>query len=57
MYGAKWQRARARFLRAHPLCVFCEASGEVRPAEVVDHIKPHRGDEALFWDEANWEPL
>ena len=20
---------------------------------VVDHIKPHRGDEALFWDEAN----
>lgn len=26
-------------------------------ATVVDHIKPHRGDKALFWDEHNWQPL
>jgi 5-methylcytosine-specific restriction protein A len=24
---------------------------------VVDHIIPHRGDQALFWDEENWQPL
>ena len=26
-------------------------------ASVVDHIKPHKGDKALFWDQANWQPL
>lgn len=24
---------------------------------VVDHIVPHRGDQTLFWDRANWQPL
>lgn len=24
---------------------------------VVDHIKPHRGDQKLFWDRRNWQPL
>ncbi|HEX7883151.1 MAG TPA: HNH endonuclease [Afipia sp.] len=24
---------------------------------VCDHVKPHRGDEALFWDEANLQTL
>ncbi len=23
----------------------------------MDHIKPHRGDLALFWDRTNWQPL
>lgn len=23
---------------------------------VVDHVLPHRGDMAKFWDEANWQP-
>jgi predicted ATPase len=23
-------------------------------ATVVDHVMPHRGDQRLFWDEANW---
>ena len=26
-------------------------------AAVVDHIIPHRGDEKMFWDEANWQAL
>ena len=34
-----------------------EAEGKVRPASVVDHITPHKGDQALFWDEANWQSL
>ncbi|WP_314945899.1 hypothetical protein [Bradyrhizobium cosmicum] len=28
-----------------------------KPAVVVDHVKPHRGDRALFWDKRNWQPL
>lgn len=24
---------------------------------VVDHIKPHRGDQTRFWDRTNWQPL
>lgn len=29
--------------------------GRVEPATLVDHIKPHRGDQAKFWDRANWQ--
>jgi 5-methylcytosine-specific restriction protein A len=51
-YGQRWRRARARFLRAHPLCVRCGAV-----ATVVDHKVPHRGNPTLFWDEANWQSM
>ncbi len=56
-YGGRWQRARERFLRAHPLCCYCQQSGRVTEATVVDHIQPHQGDQKLFWDESNWQPL
>nr|WP_093412010.1 HNH endonuclease signature motif containing protein [Salipiger profundus] len=51
-YTGSWDRARAEFLRKHP---FCRRCGE--RAAVVDHKIPHRGDQALFWDRANWQPL
>lgn len=56
-YGYQWQQARARHLRGQPLCVMCLAAGRVEPATVVDHITPHRGDQSLFWNEANWQSL
>lgn len=56
-YGSRWQKARAGWLRSHPLCRMCEARGRVTPATVVDHITPHRGDMALFWDRGNWQSL
>lgn len=56
-YGYKWQQARAGFLRSHPLCRMCEASGRFVAATVVDHIAPHRGDMAAFWNSANWQSL
>lgn len=56
-YTSAWQKARIHFLRAHPLCVAHQQLDEVEPATVVDHIKPHKGDKALFWDRANWQPL
>ncbi len=53
---ARWGQLRAAQLALHPLCQ-CEACGEglrrTTAATVVDHIRPHRGDEALFFDPAN----
>jgi 5-methylcytosine-specific restriction endonuclease McrA len=56
-YTHRWQKARAVYLRSHPLCVMCRAKGIAEVAEIVDHIVPHRGDQDLFWDEANWQSL
>lgn len=56
-YGYRWQKARKRFLRDNPLCSHCEKEGQVTPATVVDHIVPHKGDKALFWDRSNWQGL
>lgn len=59
LYGkAAWRKARRAFLEAHPFCVECRRRklGHI-PAEVVDHVRPHRGDEGLFWDRDNWQPL
>jgi 5-methylcytosine-specific restriction enzyme A len=51
-YGYKWQQARAEFLKSNPVCLTCGA-----PSNVVDHIKPHKGDQGLFWRRSNWQPL
>jgi 5-methylcytosine-specific restriction protein A len=51
-YGSNWRQARKYYLMNHPVCVRCE-----RVANVVDHIVPHRGDNRLFWDRSNWQPL
>lgn len=56
-YGSKWRAARGRFLRKNPLCTICQSNFKLTPATVVDHILPHRGDQKLFWDENNWQPL
>ena len=56
-YGAQWQRTRASFLKKNPLCAQCLREQRLTPATVVDHIVPHRGDDMLFWDQANWQPL
>jgi len=56
-YTWRWQKARATFLRNNPLCVKCREAGRITPATVVDHIVPHKGDSALFWDTSNWQAL
>ena len=56
-YSYRWQQYRLRFLAAHPLCVMCQARGRITVATVVDHIIPHKGDQRLFWDRANWQSL
>lgn len=57
VYGGRWRKARETFLRRHPLCAEHGRRGQVVAASVVDHIVPHRGDQELFWDRANWQAL
>lgn len=45
----KWQKIRNAHITEHPTCVMCEAQGKVTLARVVDHIYPHKGDEAKFY--------
>jgi hypothetical protein len=56
-YDGRWQKARETFLNHHPLCAYCERDGRVTAATVVDHKTPHRGDQDLFWNRDNWQPL
>lgn len=53
----RWARRRREHLTREPLCRQCKARGVIRAAGAVDHILPHRGDETLFWDPANWQSL
>lgn len=48
-YTARWDRARAAFLRADPFCAHCELTGRVTEANVADHVRPHRGNLRLLW--------
>ena len=54
---SRWQRLRQYILSKEPLCVECKKNKRIRPAKVVDHIKPHKGNKKLFYDEANLQPL
>lgn len=56
-YDSRWQKARKTYLHSHPLCVHCLQQKTVKAATTVDHIIPHRGSQALFWDTDNWQPL
>ena len=49
---SRWRAMRNAFLKANPFCVSCGAA-----ATVADHVIPHRGDEALFFDTGNLQAL
>lgn len=56
-YNWRWRKARAVYLASHPSCEACLQERRATPATVVDHRVPHRGNQTLFWDEGNWQPL
>jgi 5-methylcytosine-specific restriction protein A len=56
-YDSRWEKARKTYLMSHPLCLMCKKDGRVTPATVVDHRIPHKGNQELFWDTDNWQPL
>lgn len=53
----RWVKGRRQHLSKHPLCEYCRRRGLVAAAAVVDHKIPHKGDERLFFDPANWQSL
>lgn len=58
VYSTKrWRRLREQQLDAFPLCAYCQRIGRTVPADTVDHIVPHHGDDALLWDPLNLESL
>ena len=54
---ARWRRERRAYLNLHPLCRHCQEDGITKLADVVDHIVPHKGDVAMFYNQDNWQPL
>jgi 5-methylcytosine-specific restriction protein A len=58
-YGLRaWQILRRDQFQAEPFCRMCAEDGNPSiPATVCDHVTPHRGDRALFFDPANLQSL
>jgi len=68
-YDRQWQIRRGLFLQRYPLCGMrpdgrapvmsaCAEHGRRTVATLVDHVDPHRGDRAKFWNEReNWQSL
>lgn len=55
---ARWQALRlAVFLRDLYTCRKCGGIESDTSLLVCDHIRPHRGDVLLFWDENNLQTL
>jgi len=54
---ARWFALRAQVLNGNPLCVQCAREGRVTVAKEIDHITPHQGDVALFWNPLNLQGL
>lgn len=56
-YSYRWSKLSKAFLIEHPLCAECQRQGRITPATEVDHIIPHKGNKALFWDLDNLQAL
>src|SRR6266852_4883617 len=55
-YDWRWQKYARMYLK-RPDNVLCRITpGCNRPATLVDHIVPHKGDYQLFWDPDNHQP-
>jgi 5-methylcytosine-specific restriction protein A len=53
-YTHRWSKARATWLKRHPLCGYCQLEGRVVAADLVDHLYPHRTFPDVFWLTAFW---
>ena len=49
-YGGRWQRVRAAYLAAHPLCAHCQQAGRIAAATDVHHVVPRRDGGSDRWD-------
>ena len=55
--STRWKKIRQIVLEKAPLCAVCRKSGRLTQAEDVDHIVAHQGDEHLFFDIENLQPI
>jgi len=58
-YDSAWDRAALAHLDRNPLCVYCAMGAwgdrpRVSAGRLVDHLIPHRGDQAVFWNKRDW---
>jgi 5-methylcytosine-specific restriction protein A len=53
----QWKSMRKSHLARNPWCVDCLAEGKHTFATEVDHVRAHRGDPALFFDDRNLQSL
>lgn len=56
----RWRQLRALVLKeaGHVCqCEACAQTGRATAANTVDHIRPHRGDPALFWNRRNLQAM
>lgn len=54
LYGdPRWRDLRRSVFAAEPICRVCKDA----VATEVDHVKPHRGDESLFFSGDNLQPI
>lgn len=53
----RWRKIRRMVLSDQPLCVMCLELSITTPANTVDHIEPHQGDDTLFWSMDNLQAL
>lgn len=54
---AGWRALRSAQLKREPLCRMCAKAGRRTKATTADHIEPHRGDRALFFNLSNLQSL
>jgi 5-methylcytosine-specific restriction endonuclease McrA len=54
---ARWKKMSRQQRQRQPLCAMCKARGIIAVAQVADHIRQHRGNEAFFYDPANLQSL
>ena len=53
----RWRLLRQQQLIRQPMCEECGRRGRMSVATEADHIKAHKGDEELFFDENNLQSL
>ena len=58
-YDWKWRKYSKQRLKLHPWCVdpYQRHGGRKVLATCTDHVIPHKGDMALFWDPENHQSL
>ncbi|MCW5758279.1 MAG: HNH endonuclease [Phenylobacterium sp.] len=55
--SAEWRRTRVRVFERDDYTCQWEGCGLIVARPHADHISPHRGDRALFFDDANVQTL